>query len=225
MAMTLNVQLFSGAGTQTAYNQALAISNKYADLVNQVKSAWGKVDNWGATYASGGTFKEKMDKTSEYIQNIPEPSGNNANAYFRDLTDTIIRNANAEDMQNNKGQAQVSNPFQEQHYTCPVNTPATRAYKNIEDYTGFTDEGVADISAIKRYIDELNSAVGAILSEIGAANTTGTNVTGRDLTAEFSGNVSTNKATLTDSIAELSNAVDATIQAQEEAGKSVASGF
>ena len=219
--MKLNIQKFSGGGTGTALEKVNTINNAYGDAVDQIESTWNKIDTWGTQYASGGQFKTTMQKTAEAIEGIPQPSGNNVNGYLQERTDKIIADANREDQVHNEGRNQVSNPFEQRSISCSVSVPDTRPYKGIDDFTGFTDEGVAEISEIKKYITELQSKIDEIFKLMGSNGSIGVQVTGADMQGSFEQDINKNTDVLTESINALGTAVDSTVQAQEQAGSTV----
>lgn len=222
MAMKLNITKFSGGGTATARRKAQEISDKYADSIDKVQSTWENIDEWAAGYASGAQFKKTMTATAEFLNNIPTPEGNNVNNYLQERTDKIINDANYQDRIDNEGQAQVSNPFQQQSLSCSVNVPDTRAYQGIEDFTGLTDEGVANIDQIKSYISQLSQSVDELLKSAGQG-AIGSHVTGMDLEGSFTQNLSTNTDILTQSINEFGTEVDNAAKEQESAASNVQS--
>lgn len=214
MAIRLDIMKFSGAGTQTALRQAQKINDNYGEVINSIQQIWNKIDSWSSTTASGSVLKKTVKGLAEWLNNIPEPDGNNANGALQDRTDKIIDDANYEDQVNNEGNAQVSNPFQQRHLNCSENVPETRPYDGIDDFTGLTDEGVADIDTFYNSLNELEGKVNELFS-IMAEGSVGTHVTGLSLDEAFKSRVRADKEALSESINNTKTIVDQYVKDQE----------
>ena len=218
--IVLNIQMFTGGGTGTAAQTVAKINSQYQEAVQKIKTTWSDIDNWDSTYTSGAEHQQNATKLAEFISNIPEPSGNNVNAYLKSVTDSIVNSANYQDRVNNKGNAQISNSFTEQHYTLTDSTPATRSYKGVDDFAGITDEGVADIKKLKTLLSQLSTAVDGIFKLCASVGSTGTEITGRDLTSEYAQNINKNSQTLAEAINSYGNFIDSKISSQEDTAHS-----
>ena len=223
--MKLDIKIFSGGDTQAAFAKATNINNSYAGMIQGIQNNWNQMDEWASQYTSGEVMKKATKNLADFLNGIPEPDGCNANAALLQKTDKIIGDANYEDQVTNEGQAQVSNPFNEQHMSCTENVPKERAYtdsrgEEMPNFKGITDEGVASIDTFRKYMGEIENKANEIFEQMGQGSI-GTHVTGKDIEGSFKTVLDKDKETLANNVLEVKGVIDQYVKEAEERAKQV----